>query len=82
MSITREINGVKVEIELTPEELGKAYECYVISFMQGVFMQDFNIKDEDKAEELAELAYQEYAEGDGLTEYECIEKIYDENCDE
>ena len=80
MNIVRVINdAVEVKIELTPEEIYNAHTEYVTDFMKNVFIKDFNCS-EDTAEELAELAYEKYCEGNGLTEYECIEKIYNESC--
>lgn len=46
---------------------------YVIDWMIDTIMDDFDIEDADKAEDLAEMAYERYCDGNGETEYECIE---------
>lgn len=43
---------------------------------QNELMQNFGIKDEEKARDLAEDAYARYCEGNGETEYECIEWVW------
>lgn len=53
------------------------HDEHVISFMQNELMKSFGIKDEEKARDLAEDAYDRYCEGNGETEYECIEWAYD-----
>ena len=77
MKIKRNIHGQEVEITLTKEELYEAHEEHVTIFMQTVLENDFGYPS-DIAEELAGLAYNEYARGNGLTEYECVEKIVNE----
>lgn len=77
MTITRTINNEKIQFELTPDELYNAHTEHVITFMKNVLVNDFNCS-EDVANNLADLSYDEYCKGDGLTEYECIEKIYSE----
>ena len=54
------------------------HEELVISWMQEVVMEDFDIKDKDKARDLAEWAYDRYCDGNGETEYECVEWAYDQ----
>ena len=71
----------EVEVELTDEELLDAHEVYVTNFMQNELENKFGYSTEI-AEELAVSAYMEYTKGDGLTEYECIEKIIAEYEDE
>ncbi len=68
MKITRDGK----EYELTFEELTRANQEFVTNFMQETLESDFGI-DEKDSEKLAEAAYKKYAEGDGKTEYECIE---------
>lgn len=68
MKITRDGK----EYELTFEELTRANQEFVTNFMQETLESDFEI-DEKDSEKLAEAAYEKYAEGDGKTEYECIE---------
>lgn len=77
MKITRIINNKTVEIELTADEISLAHTEHIKNFMQSELENSFGY-DTQTAEELAELAYDEYAEGNGLTEYECIEKIAEE----
>lgn len=60
------------EYILTTEELFAAHREFVVNFMQETLESDFGI-DEKDSEKLAEAAYEKYAEGDGKTEYECIE---------
>ena len=60
------------EYILTTEELFAAHQEFVTNFMQETLESDFGI-DEKDSEKLAEAAYEKYAEGDGKTEYECIE---------
>ena len=52
------------------------HDKFVTNFMKNEFIETFGI-DANKAEELAEDAYDLYCKGDGKTEYECIEEIYD-----
>lgn len=68
MKITRDGK----EYELTFEELTRANQEFVTNFMRDTLESDFGI-DEKDSEKLAEAAYEKYAEGDGKTEYECIE---------
>lgn len=77
MKITRIINNKTVEIELTADEISLAHKEHIKNFMQSELENSFGY-DTQTAEELAESAYDEYAEGNGLTEYECIEKIAEE----
>lgn len=76
MRITRIVNGKKHIFTLTHEEISEAHEEYIVSFMTTVLQNEFGLKDED-AEKVAKKAYDFYAEGTGLTEYESIEKAYD-----
>lgn len=78
MKIYREINGTKFDIELTNEELSMAHKEFVTDFMYNTLINDFEFQNNtETAEKLAEKAYQEYCKGEGLTEYECIEKIFE-----
>ena len=76
MKIKRIVNGKRRIFTLTHEELSEAYTEYTINFMATILQNDFGLKSED-AEKVAKNAYDFYAEGTGLTEYECIEKAYD-----
>lgn len=60
------------EYALTTEELFAAHREFVVNFMRDTLESNFGI-DEKDSEKLAEAAYEKYAEGDGKTEYECIE---------
>ena len=63
--------------ELTKDELYEAHKEFVTSWMAKTLEEDFGVP-EDESWDYAELAYQRYTYGDGETEYECIEKIYEE----
>lgn len=66
------------ELENTLErERREAHEEFVIDWMKKVLIEDFDIKDEWKARDLAEWAYDRYCDGNGETEYECIEWAYE-----
>ena len=67
-------NGL--EYELTSEEVARAHDEFVMSFMKKQLIENYGIKDEGLAEELARNAYDRYCEGRGETEGECIEWIY------
>ena len=56
---------------------GEMHEDFVTEWMKNTLMEDFDIKDEYVAGELADWAYERYCEGNGETEYECIEWAYD-----
>ena len=68
------IEKKEFEIELTSDELSEAHEEHVTNFMENELFSNFEY-DKEVAAVLATEAYNEYAKGDGLTEYECIEKI-------
>ena len=68
MKITRDGK----EIELTAEELEEAHAEFVTNFMRMTLETDFGVSPED-SQDLAEQAYDRYCEGNGETEYECIE---------
>lgn len=73
MKIKRIFKGKEVEIELTSEELAQAKSEFTTAFMEDILVSDFGISDE-KAGELAIKSYEKYCEGNGLTEYECVEE--------
>lgn len=60
------------EYILTAEEIFAAHREFVVNFMRDTLESDFEINEKD-SEKLAEAAYEKYAEGNGKTEYECIE---------
>lgn len=68
------------EFELTFHELLEAHEEVVKQFMADTLMGDFNL-DEEEAKEIAIKAYERYCEGNGETEYECIEWAYNQYCE-
>jgi len=68
------------EIELTSEELASAHAEFVTNFMRKTLEEDFDVAPED-SQQLAEQAYDRYCEGNGETEYECIEAVYSESGD-
>lgn len=68
-----ERNGVK--IKLTEDEIYKAHIEFVTGWMKSeIESMEFP---ESVANELAVTAYELYSEGNGETEYECIEKAVD-----
>ena len=81
MKITRIINKQEVTIELTNDELSEAHKEFIMNFMRNEFETIFGRNSKD-AKELAEIAYEKYEAGDGLTEYECIEYALDKDADE
>lgn len=66
------------EIELTSEELAMAHAEFVTNFMRKTLEEDFDVAPED-SQQPAEQAYDRYCEGNGETEYECIEAVYSES---
>lgn len=66
------------EIELTSEELAAAHAEFVTNFMRKTLEEDFDVATE-YSQKLAEQAYDRYCEGNGETEYECIEAVYSES---
>ena len=62
------------QIELTDDEIRNAHEYFVISWMECVIETDFEIKNKFQITKIAESAYDLYSEGNGLTEYEAIER--------
>lgn len=78
MIIKRTFEDKEYEIELSDTELYQAKVEYTTNWMKSVLTNDFGIDDESLADELAVTAYDLYCEGDGYTEYECVEKVYDD----
>ncbi len=60
------------------EQDAEAHKRFVIDWMESTLMNDFPIYDEDVAYGIAERAYDIYSEGNGDTEYEAVQKAYDE----
>lgn len=69
-----ERNGIK--IKLTEEEIYKTHIEFVTGWMKSE-IESMNFP-EPVANELAITAYELYSEGNGETEYECIEKTVDD----
>lgn len=65
------------EFKLTGNELMEAHAEFVTNFMQKELLENFDAKEED-TRKIAESAYGRYCEGNGETEYECIEWAYEE----
>lgn len=63
-------------IELTQEELFEAHKEFMINFFEDVLNSEFACEEED-IPDIANMAYEIYAEGNGDTEYEAIEKAYE-----
>lgn len=68
--ITRE----NAKICLTDKEIRNAHEYYVISWMECVLKNDFEMNDKFQITRTAKQAYDIYSEGNGLTEYEAVER--------
>ena len=81
MFIKRVKNGKITKYKLTKEELYEAHKEFVTNFMEQTLRNDFSL-DLKTAKELAVLAYEKYCEGDGKTEYECIQAVYDDYMEE
>ena len=76
MKIERIINGEKIIIELTSEELSKANAEFLMNFFESEITCKFKL--EDDAEKIAKMAHNIYVEEEGLTEYEAIEEAVNE----
>ena len=76
---TNEIN-MEIEIILTPDEICQAYVEFVTDWMESALINDFNVP-EPLSETIAKEAYEIYSQGDGFTEYESVEKAYDQYTD-
>lgn len=57
---------------LTEKELYAAHQEVVINFMKNELQSSYGYGSR-KAKTIAEMAYERYSEGNGETEYECIE---------
>lgn len=77
MQIKRVIDEKHHIFTLTQEELSKAHTEYVINFMTNTLQNDFELEMKDAAE-VAVMAYDLYSAGNGETEYECIQKAYEQ----
>lgn len=62
------------EIELTKEELYEAHKEFVINFFKDTLESDFDCTED--IPDIANLAYEIYAEGKGDTEYEALQKAF------
>lgn len=61
-----------VSFELTLEEICEAHAEFIKLFMKSELMGTYGLT-EEKAEEVAERAFDKYCEGNGETQGECIE---------
>ena len=61
-----------IEYVLTVSELYEAHKEFVINFMREELKTQYSVS-APYAIEYAEKAYERYTEGNGETEYECIE---------
>lgn len=70
-----DIQRIEVEVDIS-----KAHREKVVNFMESTLREDFELEDTDDfcVRDLAEEAYDKYCEGNGFTEYECVEAVYDE----
>lgn len=64
-------------VERYPDVSSNIHDRFVTSFMESELRSQFGLS-KKAAKEVACRAYDIYAEGDGLTEYESIEKAYEE----
>lgn len=64
----------KKEVVLTDNEISAVHKLFVMQWMQLTAETDFNIPEEDSWE-VAEKGYDLYSDGDGLSEYEAIQKV-------
>lgn len=74
---TNEIN-TEIEIILTPDEISQAHVQFVTDWMESALINDFEVP-ESLSRDLANEAYEIYAQGDGFTEYESVEKAYEKH---
>lgn len=63
--------------ELTAKELSDANTEFVTNWMRKTLEEDFDVP-EEFSQDYAEWAYDRYSEGNGETEYRCVELAYDE----
>lgn len=62
-------------------ERWRQHVIFVTDWMKSVLMDednDFEIEDEETAQDIAKRAFEIYCCGDGYTEYEAVEEAYDE----
>lgn len=64
------------EFKLTEQELQEAHREFVVNFMKSELLENFDVN-ETESKDIAEAAYDRYCEGNGETEYECIEWAYE-----
>lgn len=62
------------EVVLTDEEVLAVHKLFVMQWMQLTAETDFDIPEEDSWK-VAEKGYNLYSDGDGLSEYEAIQKV-------
>ncbi len=64
------------EFTMTDQELQAAHKEFVVNFMENELLENFDVS-EKESRNIAEAAYDRYREGNGETEYECIEWAYE-----
>lgn len=64
------------EFVLTEQELKEAHKEFVVNFIKNELLENFDVS-EKESRNIAEAAYDRYCEGNGETEYECIEWAYE-----
>ena len=65
------------EFKLTAEEIFCAHKEFVINWMKNTLEEEFSIP-EAHSGKYAELAYDKYSEGNGESEYQCVEAAAEE----
>ena len=65
------------ELEIIRKDrMSKAHKTFVKAWMSLTLQTDFDMNEKD-ADNLATVCYDTYCQGDGLTEYEAVEKTYE-----
>lgn len=64
------------EFKLSEQEVQEAHREFVVNFMESELLENFDVN-ETESKDIAEAAYDRYCEGNGETEYECIEWAYE-----
>lgn len=67
----------EIKPKLTSQELSDANTEFVTNWMRETLENDFDVP-EDESQEYAEWAYEKYCEGNGETQYQCVELAYEE----
>lgn len=67
----------EIKPKLTSQELSDVNTEFVANWMREILENDFNVP-EDESQKYAEWAYEKYCEGNGETQYQCVELAYEE----